>query len=667
MPHLLTIDPYLAPYRSVIERRNEQYRKLKHKLAEKGDLTGQISQGYNYFGFNRGQNNGKKGVWYREWAPAASYLSLIGDFNGWDREANPLQRDEHGVWSLFLSDNEYGKRLTHQSLLKVHVRGNNGSRDRIPAYITRVVQNQEHMDFAGQYWQPKKAYIWKNKQPKSTKGLRIYEAHVGMAGEEGKVSSFKEFTASMLPRIKDLGYNAVQLMAIAEHPYYASFGYHVANFFAVSSRYGTPEDLKELVDTAHGLGLNIIMDLVHSHAVKNINEGLAEFDGSKRQYFHQGARREHPAWDSLCFDYGNHDTLHFLLSNTRYWIEEFKFDGYRFDGVTSMMYLDHGLSRDFVGYEDYYGGNVDEEALVYLALANDLIHALNPQAITVAEDVSGMPGLALPISQGGLGFDYRLAMGIPDYWTKIIKERRDESWGIGDIWFQLTNRRPQEKHIAYAESHDQALVGGKTLAFELMDKDMYYHMSVLFKNDVVSRGLALHKIIRLLTFTLGGEGYLNFMGNEFGHPEWIDFPRAGNDNSYHHARRQWSLVDDDLLLYKGLNRFDRAMQRLDDECRLLSGDTEQLFMYEKKQVMAYRKGKAVIVVNLNPTQSFTDLRIPVPQAKDYRLLLNTDSKEFEGQGIIEDGAHYPWQQKTYGPYGQSIQVYVPARSAIVLI
>ena len=434
----------------------------------------------------------------------------------------------------------------------------------------------------------------------------------------------------------ELGYNAIQLMAIQEHPYYGSFGYHVSNLFAVSSRFGTPEELKELIDTAHSLGLILLLDVVHSHSVKNTNEGLNLFDGTDYQYFHAGPRGEHPAWDSMLFDYSKFEVQRLLLSNVRYWLEDFRFDGFRFDGVTSMIYLDHGLGKGFSSYDEYFGANLDPDALAYLQMANILAHAIKPAAITIAEDVSGMVGMARPVADGGLGFDYRLAMGVPDNWIKLLKEKRDEDWDLGSIFHTLLNRRKDEKHIGYAESHDQALVGDKTIAFRLMDKDMYYNMDTDSKSLVVDRGVALHKMIRLITFSLAGEGYLNFMGNEFGHPEWVDFPREGNNWSFHHARRHWSLADNPRLRYAGLLRFDKAMLHLDKQFHLLEDPlVEQLALHEDTRQLIFRRGPLVFAFNFHPTESYVGLRIPVPDPKDYRVVLDTDNKNFGGFGRLD--------------------------------
>ena len=720
---LVRFDPWLKPYEPALRRRLELYQRTLEHVRGAGRSLAEFAAAYRYFGFNRGEKDGRPGVWYREWAPKAIALSLIGDFNKWDRIADPLHPagpPGSGVWERFLPDDHYAARLVHGSRVKVHVHSVLGPRDRIPAYIRRVVQEPQTHHFAGQYWAPPEGerHVWQHTSPRIQHqcgwerggagdgegeapaepdaaraalrpqvaeidqggalgvghggptvpgSLRIYEAHVGMATEEYRVGTYSEFAAKVLPRIAAAGYNAVQLMAIQEHPYYGSFGYQVSNFFAPSSRFGTPEELKALIDAAHGLGLLVFLDVVHSHAVKNLHEGLNLFDGTDYQYFHSGGRGQHPAWDSLLFDYAKTEVLQFLLSNVRYWLDEFRFDGFRFDGVTSMIYLDHGLGRPFTAYDQYFPPHTDEDAIVYLMLANEVVHTVRSKAVTIAEDVSGLAGMARPVAEGGVGFDYRLAMGVPDYWIKLLKEQRDEQWSMAGLYHTLTNRRGGEKHVGYAESHDQALVGDKTIAFRLMDADMYWHMNRTSQNLLVERGMALHKLIRLITFALSGEAYLNFMGNEFGHPEWIDFPREGNNYSLHYARRQWSLVDHPELRYRDLGAFDGAMTELDRTDDLLARpDYEPLHVHEDQKLLMFRRGPLVFAFNWHPLNSYADYRIGVPAAREYRLILNTDAPQFGGHGLVAADQVYPVQAYPWFNRAQSIQIYLPARTALVL-
>ena len=645
---LIDKDPWLEPHKSVILARERYMTKKTNDLLGKVRLE-EFALGFDYFGLHKTN----KGWVFREWAPNAKKIVLVGDFSGWkELDEFILTRGDHGQWTAELPTESF----SHGQRYKLRVYWDGGSGWRVPSYASRVVQDEDTNDFAAEIWQPDRPYVMKHQAPKPPEIPLVYEAHVGMSSEEAKVSTFKEFAKDVLPRIKQAGYNTIQLMAIQEHPYYGSFGYHVSNFFAVSSRFGTPDDFKKLVDEAHGMGLRVIIDLVHSHAVKNEAEGLSRFDGTLNQYF----RGDHPAWDSRIFDYGKPEVMHFLLSNCRYWLTEYGVDGFRFDGVTSMIYTHHGLEKAFVKYDDYYRSDVDKDAITYLRLANQLIHTIRPDALTLAEEMSGMPGVACRPEDGGLGFDYRLAMGTPDLWIKTLKERSDEEWDLGELFHTLSSHRPEEKVISYAESHDQALVGDKTLIFRLIDQAMYWHMTKNDPHPMVERGVALHKMIRLLTGGLHGGGYLNFMGNEFGHPEWIDFPREGNGWSHHYARRQWSLGDDKLLQYEWLALFDRQLTQL------ISHTTEEGGHYieinDHSRLISFMRNEFLYMFNFSPHVSLTGYPIMAP-AGSYEVVFSTDDKEFGGQGRIDHKTRFFTK-----PDGQHnfIKTYLPARTATVL-
>ncbi len=651
-------DPWLEPYRQAIEGRYN-YALSREKSLTKGGSLSEFANGHLFFGLHKHPD----GWTFREWAPNADSIYLIGEFNQWERRPEyALEKKEHGVWEIHLA----ADCLKHGDLYKMYVSWPGGSGERIPAWTRRVVQDPVSLIFSAQVWEPANPYRFKHKVKPPSQPLFIYECHIGMATEEERIGTYDEFRRLVLPRIVDNGYNAIQIMAIQEHPYYGSFGYHVSSFFAASSRFGTPEELKRLIDEAHGYGLAVIMDIVHSHAVKNSVEGLGCLDGDPNLYFHSGDRREHPAWDSLCFNYGRDEVLHFLLSNCKYWLDEFRFDGFRFDGVTSMLYRSHGLGESFSSYDDYYNLNQDGDAIAYLTLANKLIHEIKPKAITIAEEVSGMPGLAASIKDGGIGFDYRMAMGIPDFWIKLIKEYSDEDWKPGAIWWELTNRRKDEKTISYAESHDQALVGDKTIIFRLIDADMYWHMSKNDQNLVVDRGIALHKIIRLLTASTINGGYLNFMGNEFGHPEWIDFPREGNGWSYKYARRQWSLLENRQLKYADLHAFDKAMVMLLKKINPKE-PLYQRWLHDQDQIMAFERASFLFVFNLHPSRSFVDYGILV-QKGNYKIVLNSDAKEFGGFGLVDEQVVHTTTQTAKNPDFELewIRLYLPSRTALVL-
>jgi 1,4-alpha-glucan branching enzyme len=659
---LLESGSYLTPFSNHIRRRLEHIEETEQRLTQGRMSLADFASGHEYFGLHL-----RHGEWiFREWAPNATALYLIGDMSKWkEREEFALKKiSEDGVWEIRLALNE----LTHRNLFRLRIHWSGGEGDRIPAYVRRVVQDPNTLIFNAQVWAPAENYRWKQpyfKRPNEPP--LVYEAHIGMAQEEEKIGSYNEFTFKVLPRIVSAGYNTLQLMAIQEHPYYGSFGYQVSSFFAPSSRFGTPEDLMMLVDTAHREGLTVLMDLIHSHAVSNEVEGLSRFDGTPFQYFHDGPRGRHWAWDSRCFDYGKIQVLHFLLSNCRYWLDEFQLDGFRFDGVTSMLYLHHGLGRIFPSYKDYFDDSVDEDALTYLALANRMIHRIRPRAITIAEDVSGMPGLAVPQSEGGFGFDYRFAMGVPDYWIRLVKDIRDEDWPIGNLWYELNNRRKDEKTISYAESHDQALVGDQTLIFRMIGTEMYDHMEINDDSMRVARGIALHKMIRLMTLSTAGHGYLNFMGNEFGHPEWIDFPREGNNWSFKHARRQWHLADDANLKYHFLARFDSDMLAMTKKCYLFNSPSAQLLHeHSNDKVIIFKRGPLIFAFNFHPSQSYTDYRFEGPPGK-YKMLLDCDSPKYGGHGRLKpDQRHFTVKDDSRADNRDMLSLYLPARSAFVL-
>ena len=653
---ILQIDPYLKPYEDDLRLRMRLFAEKKQELVGDGSLV-DYATAHHEFGFHRTA----EGWVYREWAPAADALFLTGDFNGWDTAATPMQRSENGVFEVRLTGREA---LQPGQKMQTVVWHNGQMLRRIPLYATRVVQDPVTYLWCAELEEPDDEFPWTDADFVPNKTPFIYECHIGMAQEKGAVGSYAEFREQVLPRIAAAGYNTVQIMAIMEHPYYGSFGYQVSNFFAASSRYGYARELKELINEAHRRGLTVLLDVVHSHAVNNTNEGLNEFDGTVYQFFHEGERGNHRAWGTKLFNYGKNEVIRFLLSNLRYWMEEFHFDGFRFDGVTSMLYRDHGLGSAFTGYEMYFSLNTDVEAVTYLQLANDLIHSLSPHALTVAEDMSGMPGMCLPIADGGIGFDFRLSMGVPDLWIKLLKESTDDNWDIAKLWYELTGRRPKEKNIGYCESHDQALVGDKTIMFRLCDAEMYTKMTKFAESLVIDRGIALHKMIRLLTASLAGEGYLNFMGNEFGHPEWIDFPREGNGWSYHYCRRQWSLVDDQNLRYRELGDFDKAMISLLKKDKLLGKKAVNRWMHQDDKVLMYTKGDTVFVFNFHPTKSFDGYFVPVEKEGRYRVVLSTDDGTFGGFDRVDTQARY--QAKRTPADWVGFHCYLPCRSAFVL-
>lgn len=669
---IIKVDPQLAPFKDHLMYRWNQYRNTKQRIVEAEGSLENFAKGYERLGFTREENS----TVYREWAPAATAAALIGDFNGW----NPtyMEKDQWGVWSVRLPDGSDGKpAIPHGSRVKIRLQGDHHWWvDRVPAWIAWATVEPGKMGakYDGIYWNPPKGekYEWKYKRPPQPRSLRIYEAHVGMSSEAEKVASYTDFKNIVLPRIKALGYTAIQLMAIQEHAYYASFGYHVTNPFAVSSRSGTPEELKALVDEAHRLGIVVLLDVVHSHISSNKDDGLAGYNFGQSEdmnYFCSGERGYHTLWDSCCLNYAGWEVLRYLLSNLRWWMDVYQFDGFRFDGVTSMLYQHHGINTGFSGgYHEYFGPAANVDALTYLALANELVHSLHPDAITIGEDVSGMPALCRPVEEGGTGFDMRLGMAIPDFWIKTLKHVRDENWSMSDIVTALCNRRYTERTVAYAESHDQALVGDKTTAMWLMDAEMYTGMSSLSEaTPVIARGMALHKMIRMVTMAIGGEAWLCFMGNEFGHPEWIDFPREGNSWSHKYCRRQWSLADASHLRYSQLLAFDAAMMALDERFNFLTSPHQWVTHIDNdRQVIVAERGPLLFVFNFSPSNDYEGLKVATPVPGKFRVALDSDSWDFGGAGRVgHDVDHFTApEEQVFHDRQQSMMVLSPSRTVV---
>ena len=653
MYSILNKFPELRPFEGDINLRMDRFYGKRAQLLQGHSSLKDFANAYKWYGFHRVEN----GWVYREWAPAADGVYLAGDFNGWDRTATPLTRLSDGNWELFLP----GETLRIGSRVVTFVRNGDRLTQHIPLYARRVTQDWVTQDWCCEVWDDE-PFDWHVDRFRCDGAPLIYEAHVGMSSEEGKIASYREFADNVLPHVADAGYNTIQLMAVMEHPFYGSFGYQVSSFFAASSRFGYPNDLKYLVDKAHGMGIRVLLDVVHSHAASNTLEGINLFDGTDHQFFHAGGEGEHPAWGTKLFDYDKPEVLHFLLSNLKFWMEEYRFDGFRFDGVTSMLYRDHGLGSNFSDLSMYFSMNTDVQAVTYLQLANELVREINPHCLTIAEDMSGMPGMCEPIESGGIGFDYRLGMGLPDLWIKLAKECPDEHWNLGHIWYELTSRNA--KTIAYVESHDQALVGDQTMIFRYAGAAMYDQMGKDCHTPVIDRAIALHKMIRLLTLAAGGDGYLNFMGNEFGHPEWIDFPRPGNGNSFHYCRRQWSLLANPGLKYQQLNDFDHDIVHTAKHYRIFDQTYPDLkWLHEDDKMLAFERGGLVFVFNFSPNKDHRDYAIPVGAGEDHYVLFTSDDARYGGYERISRNpisAFFP------GKDGNYVRLYLPARTCMVL-
>ena len=647
---LMERDPSLNPWAGDIRMHLDRYNERRWRLAGDGSLS-EFANGYHYFGFHRTD----EGWAFREWLPGADAVWLTGDFNNWQRYACPLIPIGNGVWEVRLRGQDA---LKHGQMVKLIVGRQGASFERVPAYIHRCVKDHIGGALCGEIWMPGQPFQWTDgdffrfKRPRSP---MIYEAHVGMAQEHGRVGSFREFADETLGWVQYAGYNTVLLMAVQEDPDYASMGRRVANFFAPSHRFGTPEDLKYLVNKAHELDISVLMEVCCCWASPNVGEGLSQQDGTDWQYFLTGPRGWHPKHGTRLFDYGRDDVLHFLLSNLKYWMEEYHFDGFRFDGVTSMLYENHGMSA-FDRPDAYFSMNTNVDARIFLMLANELIHGFNDKAMTIAEEDSGFPGMCLPLEYGGVGFDYRQDEGVQALWAALIRDQRQQDWDMSRLWATLTAGRPGEMRLCSPEPRERSLMA--RMAGEALETGMGKED----KDPEVDRAADMQKAIRLLTCALSGNGFLTFMGNEFGHPDRVDFPRAENRFSGLNARRRWSLVNDWSLKYEWLANFDRAMTFLFNRFAIhCAGDPERLLIDDEKKLIAFSRGGMLFVFNLHPTQDARRVFINAGSGA-YRAALTTDEWPFGGRERVSKEAAF---RTSDAPGGTGFFIDLPCRFGAV--
>jgi len=655
-------DSELMDYAGFFSRRIELFSQEIQRLRNEWGSLAAYAGLHRELGMHKTERDGKRYWRFREWAPAANSLYLAMDRVNFARryEYRFARTDDPMLWELFVPAEE----LPHGTYYELHVASSRtrGHVRRVPAFAVWVEQNRDNENqWCARVWDPPEAYAFRYPQPPRSLFPRIYEAHVGIAqsvlGKRAKqFGTYRHFAEKVLPRIQKGGYTAVQLMGIPEHPLYKSFGYQVSGYFAPSSRFGTPDDFKYLVDEAHRLGLAVILDITHSHACPNTEQGLARYDTSR--YFFRELKTQ---WDTVSFDYSQERTRRFLLSNCRYWLEEFRIDGFRFDAVGNMIYLDHGLDDDFSHVGRCFFGKdgknrLDENGVLYLSLANTLVHELAPHAVTIAEEFSGAPGMSCAPENAGLGFDYRFAMGLPDFWAKFIEEGRT----MGQMWHELNNRRHYDKTISYTECHDQCINGDDAFIWRMIKEDMYEHMSVFSDSWKCSRGMALHKLTRFVTLATAGQGWLNFMGNEFGHPEWID------SEDYDH--RQWHLAETTHLKYSKLDAFDRNMLKLVREYpEQFKRGPRFRHIHEEDRLLAFERGTLLFVFNFHELLAQNHLALMVTPGK-YTEIFSSDELAYAGYGNLSTRApseHF--SDPASGMCEQRITLYMPPLTGLALL
>ncbi|KAG8075748.1 hypothetical protein GUJ93_ZPchr0006g43795 [Zizania palustris] len=558
---------------------------------------------------------------------------------------------------------KYIPAISHKDKYRLYFNTPDGALERIPAWATYVLPDVRGKQSYAVHWEPppEEIYKWRFERPKVKGSLRIYECHVGISGSEQKISSFQEFTSNVLPHIKDAGYNAIQLIGIVEHKDYSSVGYKVTNYFAVSSRFGTPEDFKKLVDEAHGLEMVVLLDIVHSYASADELVGLSLFDGSNDCYFHTGKRGHHKYWGTRMFKYDDVDVLHFLFSNLNWWVTEYHIDGFQFHSLSSMLYTHNGFSTFTGAMEEYCNQYVDKDALIYLILANEMLHELHPDIITIAEDATFYPGLCEPTTQGGLGFDYWVNLSIPEMWLWHLENVPGQEWSMNKIMKVLISKNCNM--LSYVENHNQSISGRKSFAEIILHKEKCSNNSV--SDDGIFRACSLLKIIKLLTFSTSGGAYLNFIGNEFAHPKRIEFPMSGNDYSFGLANRQWELLEKGV--HKHIFNFDKDLMSLDGKERLiLRGSPNIHHCDDTSMFISFTRGPFLFVFNFNPDATSGLYSVGVDEAGEYQLILNTDETKYGGRGELKSNQYMKrTSDNRVGGCRNSLELALPSRSAHV--
>ncbi|CED82984.1 1,4-alpha-glucan branching enzyme/starch branching enzyme II [Phaffia rhodozyma] len=596
---LIDQDPDLENWDWYLNARFKHFQQSLEKLKTiyPGGLD-EFSSGYLKMGLVLHDDNS---ITYTEWAEGIIEASLIGDFNAFNPSAHLLKHeiDEHtgsSYWTIHLPVMENGQpQIPLGSEVKIRITLPSGeSLDRFPAWVLRATQSQNPPEVLFRARIERLPPIYNGARPLAPRTPKIYEAHIGAAtSKPHAIGTFEEFEKNVLWRVKAGGYNTLQLMGIMEHPYYASYGYQVSSFFAVSSRFGSIASLTSLIDAAHKQGIRVILDVVHGHSCTNDMESLNMFNGTRGMYFSEDSKGDHPIWGTA-------------------------------------------VNQSWTGnYGQYFSSDTDHAGVEYFMLANHIIKTLFPFVTTIAEDTAGFPTLALSTDIGGLGFDYRLTLGPAYHLFHLLKtEPDDANWSVRDIVASLGNRRLQlgEKTIAFVESHDQCIEGGKTMSQWLFDDEIYTQMSVFqTPTPKVERAMALHKMLRLMVFAFAGEGYMNFMGNEFGHPEWLVFPSVQNGFHTTHCRRQWDLADFSRdLRYRDLARFDREMLEAEERGQWGSAELGHVWTQdEDSRLVVFTRANHLFIFNWNTKLPAKDDNLPIPEPwaleGQYRIELSTTS------------------------------------------
>lgn len=600
-------------------------RTKKKKVYEIGELDQYLfGQGTHYdlykkMGSHLVVNGKKKGVYFAVWAPNAKAVSVVGDFNGWDRDKHPMEREEPlGIYTCFIKDMKEGE------LYKYCIETQKGEllykADPFANYaeVRPGTASRVH-DISGIKWTDS---VWMEARKNwniDESPMSIYEAHIGSwkqhpGEEEERFYNYREFAREAVKYMKEMGYTHIELIGIAEHPFDGSWGYQVTGYFAPTSRYGTPEDFAYMINYFHRNKIGVILDWVPAHFPRDAH-GLADFDGTAVYEYADPRKGEHPDWGTKIFDYGKAEVKNFLISNALFWTETFHVDGLRVDAVASMLYLDYG-KQNGQWVPNKYGGNQNLEAIEFFKHLNSVVLGRNPGALMIAEESTAWPKVTGNPEDDGLGFSLKWNMGWMHDFLEYMKL---------DPYFRKEHHNQMTFAMTYAYSEKYILV---------LSHDEVVHLKCSMLNKMPGLGFDKYANLKVgYAFMMGHPGKkLLFMGQDFAQlREWSEEREL---DWYLLAEPEHQAVQAFMRDLLKLYRKNKAMYEQDTngygfEWVNANDGYRSIFSFIRHS--KYNKKNLLFVCNFTPME-WADYRVGVPRRKQYKLILNSDDKQYGGKG-----------------------------------